>query len=278
MLLKTYSFFAIVLISLLITSCNGGEMNDPKMHYSALHNIPETSWNKLAKKTIFFGHQSVGSNIIAGLKDIMKEDPRINLNIVELFDFVDFKNGNFYHSRIGKNRDPRSKTEEFMVILDKGIGAKTDFAFFKFCYVDFSNKTDVDQVFRDYKKTIKYLKEKYPKTKFIHFTVPLVSRETGFKPFIKRIIGRPIRTAEDNIIRISYNNMIIKEFSGQDPVFDLAKIESTLPDGRRSTFKKSEESIFQLAPKYTNDGGHLNKCGRKIVAEDFLVFLVNLIN
>ncbi len=60
------------------------------------------------------------------------------------------------------------------------------------------------------------------------------------------------------------------------PFFDIAKIESTFPDGTRSTFTKDGKTYYSMVPEYTHDGGHLNEMGRKKVAKQFLLLLANL--
>ena len=52
----------------------------------SIDDIPREHWAQLAQKKIFFGHRSVGYNIIDGIKDIMAERPYIKLNIVETSD------------------------------------------------------------------------------------------------------------------------------------------------------------------------------------------------
>jgi len=59
-------------------------------------------------------------------------------------------------------------------------------------------------------------------------------------------------------------------------IFDLAKIESTFPDGRRASFTKDGKTYYSMVPDYTYDGGHLNELGRKIAAEQLLFLLANL--
>ena len=81
---------AIVLL-FLFTACNGGKLPEKQVTFTALKDVPESTWKTLSKKKIFFGHQSVGFDIIDGIKDIMKENPQIKLNIVETSNPSDFK-------------------------------------------------------------------------------------------------------------------------------------------------------------------------------------------
>jgi len=47
---------------------------------------------------------------------------------------------------------------------------------------------------------------------------------------------------------------------------------------QRSFFRKGNQIYFTLIPEYTDDGGHLNTLGRKIVAEQLLIFLADPAN
>ena len=170
---KIISVLALISILFLIISCDGGKMAEQKVQYNSLNDVPASSWEKLSKKKIYFGHQSVGFNIIEGLKDLMKENPQIKLNIVETNNPDDFNKSIFAHSRVGKNVDPKSKIDEFAKFTEQGIGENADITFFKFCYVDVRSETDSKKVFDDYKQSMSSLTKKYPKTQFIHVTVPL---------------------------------------------------------------------------------------------------------
>jgi lysophospholipase L1-like esterase len=96
------------------------------------------------------------------------------------------------------------------------------------------------------------------------------------KGYVKKIIGRYDTKREGNIKRNQFNTMLKAEYEGKEPIFDLAGIESTYPDGKNETFEKDGRTYYALAPLYTNDGGHLNKTGRKVVAEKLLYFLASL--
>ena len=78
---------------------------------------------------------------------------------------------------------------------------------------------------------------------------------------------------DDNIKRNQFNELLRKEYDGKAPIFDLARTESTLPDGKRSSFSKDGKNYYFMVPDYTHDGGHLNELGRKRAAEQLLVVL-----
>ena len=241
-------------------ACSGGDMNEQAVHYDKYSNVPDDAWQKLANKSIYFGHQSVGYNILEGVSALIKEKNNIPLKIVETKTPKKFKPGVLTHSRLGENTVPISKLDGFVDLVNKDGKDDADIMFFKFCYIDFNEKTDVKALFSDYQKALLQLKQKHPNTIFIHMTAPLttINRSEGLKAWIKKIIGRPMEGETENIKRHEYNEMIRAAYSGKEPLFDLAKFESTFPDGSRSTFESDGKTYYSLVPEYTTDGGHLN--------------------
>lgn len=247
-------------------------MSEKKNSSKLNNNISEKLLEKIAEKKIYFGHQSVGFNILDGVSDILKETHGVKLNIVKTSDPALFKTPIFAHSPIGLNDEPESKTQDFVNKMKNGLGNNTDIAFFKFCYVDIIATTDIDKVFFDYKKNIEYLKKEYPGTRFVHVTAPLSVSKPTIKTFIKKMMGKQ----DNNIKRNLFNEKLLKEYAGNDPVFDLAKAESTYPDGSRASFTRGGAVYYSLVPEYTDDGGHLNEKGRKAVAVELLSFLSDI--
>ncbi|MDY6824173.1 MAG: hypothetical protein SWH68_10330 [Thermodesulfobacteriota bacterium] len=231
----------------------------------------------LSQKKIYFGHQSVGFNIIDGIKDIMNEDQELDLNIKETSDPKAFSEPLFAHSRNGENRDWQSKINDFQAKIQNGLGEKADIAFFKLCYVDVTEETNVEKLFKAYKQTMADLAQKFPDTVFLHATVPLKTANTGWKTWIKKLIGKDyIWEYVDNIKRNEFNDLIRNEYEDTNRLFDIARIESTLTDGSREIFKHNGKEYEAMAPDFTYDGGHLNKLGGKIVAKGLLKVIKNL--
>ena len=261
----------------LVMACDGGAMSSDNITYQRLEDVPAAKWEKLARKKIYFGHQSVGYNILDGIAAIMAQYPKIKLNIVETADASDFRVGVLAHSTVGKNVDPTSKINDFSNYINQGIGKKADFAALKFCYVDIAPETDVDKMLGEYTQSVEALKRKYAGVKFIHFTSPLTINQTGYKAWIKKLLGRSPYGMQENVKRHEYNQLLLQKYLDKEPVFDIATIESTFPDGSRATFQYDGKSYYSLVPEYTSDGGHLNELGQKKVASQFLVFLANLV-
>jgi hypothetical protein len=246
--------------------------------------IPGTEWKKLSEKKIYFGHMSVGYNIVDGIKDIMKSNPAVRLNIKETMDPGNFQNGVFAHSQNGENAEPKTKVDAFVKTMDGGVAKQADIAFFKFCYVDFNKDTDVPDLFNYYTSAMDSLKKRYPKIIFAHLTVPITTEgesldlKTKIKDFIKSIIGR--ETVKDmnisgNIKRGEFNALVRNKYD-RKYIIDIEQFESTSDDGRLHANKKAGGNHAVMAPEYTSDGGHLNERGRLWVADKVLVRLTEL--
>jgi hypothetical protein len=265
-------FFLICLFVITISSLEGGAMSQETVSLASVKNIPESQWQKLTGEKIFFGHQSVGYNIVEGMEKIEEQVPGIKLNIVEIKNASDMNGAEFAHASIGENGDPHSKMQAFTDYVESGIGAKADIAFFKFCYVDINAYSDIDKIFIEYKETMEKLKKKYPHMIFIHSTVPLTESKTTVRSIIKAVLGKE----DHNIKRNLFNDMLRKEYSGREPLFDIAQAESTRPDGTKSTFTKNGSIYYSLVTEYTDDDGHLNDLGQHAVAQDLLILLAKL--
>jgi hypothetical protein len=247
----------------------------------SIGDVSDEYWAKLAEKRIFFGHQSVGYDIIGGIINILDEYNHVKLDIVETDEAAEFDRPIFAHSRIGKNTDPPSKISGFRKIMDSGVGDKVDIAFFKFCYVDIMRDSDPQKIFEIYNAVIDDLKERYHQVRFLHVTIPLCSAPVGterkIKENIKLLIGRP-GLVDDNINRNLYNKLLNETYSKTEPVFDLALLESLNPDGFRLYANKGSEKVFFMSPQYTNDGGHIKQESRKRIAEQLLIILAETAN
>lgn len=251
---------------------------DRKRHiYDSLDEIPEQTWMRFSKKIIFFGHQSVGTNILDGCEVLKKDYPLQSMPIVENRYLKDIKKGALAHFPIGRNMAPRTKIDAFKEFMDQGLGNRADAAFFKFCYVDINNETDIKELFDAYSQSMASLKTRYSDTKFIHVTVPLTTVQKGPKAWIKKIIGHPIGGYLDNIMRNRFNQMMREEYVGKESIFDLAFIESIYENNTHYRFNHESEEYMALIPQYASDGKHLNNSGNLHVARHLMLFLVNTI-
>ena len=254
-----------------------------KITLPSIDNVPKEHWEKLAQKKIYFGHHSVGNNILDGINALLNEHEYVTLNVVKTDNLTDFDAPIFAHSSVGRNLDPNSKMEDFRDIMDSGIGEKIDIAFFKFCFVDVRREANPRGIFSRYRDLMEDLESRYPDTEFIHVTVPLTSpprkAKARLKEIVKVFIGKPkTGDMEANLKRQRYNLLLADTYSETGNVFDLALIESVNPSGFKSYFEKNREKISVLAPEYTNDGGHLIDQGKKTLAEQLLIALAGVAN
>ena len=198
--------------------------------------------DKINSHYTFFGHQSVGENILEGVSGLNSPYNQVLMN-------------DFY---VGENENPNSKINDFANKIKTKInkGTTINCALFKFCYVDFYDGSDVQTIFDNYKNTINTLKNNYPNIIFAHVTVPLTTKGD----------------AADNLYRNRFNNLL-RNYFGNDYILDLAEIESTASDGASCMSNYSGENVYALCDEYTDDGGHLNAKGSKRVAGAFVNML-----
>ena len=230
----------------------------------------------LAQKKIYFGHMSVGFDILSGVQEIIKKvGGAKELKVIEIKDSVQIMGSGLYHSKIGRNGSPESKIKAFKdLMLHKELGNKFDIAFFKFCYVDFNKETDVNDVFTEYVKAIEEIQNEYPELKVVHVTIPLTAHTVKIKHYLRNFLVGDIA----NVRRNEYNQLLCNRFGNNNPLFDLARIESSHLDGSRETFKYKDRKYYCLVREFTNDGGHLNKTGRTQAAIEMLRLLSNIVN
>jgi hypothetical protein len=219
---------------------------------------------------VYFGHQSVGRNILDGLEDLQRGLGQAAIRVVELGSpaAADGR-GALIHSKVGQNERPATKCGDFRRILDQELHGNVDVALFKFCYIDFSDTSDVEAIFDIYSRTMDELKRQHPKIVFVHVTAPLRSVDRGAGVWIRELLGRRNRSRHANARRTEFNRLLKGGYAA-DPVFDLAASMSTWPDGRRESFRMNGTDFQALVPAYTDDGGHLNAVGRTHVAAAFV--------
>ena len=226
---------------------------------------------ELAKARIYFGHQSVGANAVAGLADLARRE-RVELMVGQPGS-ASSEGPRFMHELLGQNERPLSKIEAFERAIDGGRGGAVDLAFFKFCYVDFHAKSSVDAIFERYEQAMARLAERHPKTRFAHVTVPLTVTQQGMKGTVKALLGRPRWGESENAVRHRYNERLRRAYAGGHLLFDLARFEATHPDGSLASFSYEGRDIPRLVASYSDDGQHLNEVGRLHVAAKLASFV-----
>jgi hypothetical protein len=230
--------------------------------------IKKSDLNSLPGKKVYFAHQSVGYNIIEGMKKIIAKNNELNfIKILTLEEYLQAKitedDSSFYliHSGIGRNMFPDSKISDFRNKLDT-IG-QVDAAFLKFCFIDVNRSTDVNLLHRNYMDAMSQFRLKYGNTKFLYFTCPVTAKENFIRGVIKAILNRP---DDLNKNRNRFNNLIRENENIE--LFDLAFYES-----HEDNEKTTSEREYLLKKYSTSDGGHLNDPGSEKIGAKLLLRL-----
>lgn len=220
----------------------------------------------VARLRVFFGHQSVGGDIIEGMKPwIVASEVTENQTASP--------STSFHHALIGTNTVPLSKLDAFDRLLHAEERRQhVDVAMAKFCFIDFDANTDVNALFAAYAEEMKKLEQELPQTTLVHFTAPLTTVQGGIRGWLKHHLGGNAWGEKENVKRNAYNELIRSSYP-KELVFDLAKFEATLPDGHLDTYEVDGHPIPRLRADFTDDGGHLNDRGRQEIARALLRFL-----
>lgn len=226
--------------------------------------------NTVDRTRVFFGHQSVGENILDGVPAVYAAHDLAAPPIEQDGTRPGAEGGFISHAYLAENGRPLLKIENFDKALRGGLGQQVDVALMKLCFLDIHASTDVDAVFAQYRDTIAGLQRDFPNLTFVHATVPLTTDAT-FKQKLKlKLWGSPDGYGQpENVARERYNTLLRNEYAGGH-IFDLAAIESTHPDGQRSALRYEGQQYFALYQGYASDLGHLNPAGSEVLASAFL--------
>ena len=231
----------------------------------------------LESKRIFFGHQSVGVDIMQGVRELCQEGDNGRLNVVAIADTVKPSGKAFFaEGYVGKNSEPNTKCDAFNNVVANLVKDSLDIALMKFCYVDIKAHTNVEEMFSYYVNTMEGLKEKFPGVKFVHVTVPVTERSAAWRRLVKWVIGKEDVWDVASVKRTEFNALVLQRYK-EETIFDLAAIESTFPDGTRKSFDHGGKVAYSLISDYSRDGGHLNAMGRRVVARELIRTLAGIV-
>lgn len=251
-----------------LAACGAEPPDRAALGSATLHADLET----VARSRVLFGHQSVGRNVLAGVAELAA-DNGVPLRIEAIDGAPADGRAGLFHTQIGVNGDPIGKIDAFRQLLVRPERPRYDAALMELCYLDFGSEakgpTDLAGLARHYAQIVRELGVARPEVQLVHVSVPLRADPPGWKTPLKRLLGRDTDEDADNALRNAYNASFGQAFAAA-PFFDLARVESTRPDGRRSGFRRGGVTVYTLAPEYTVDGGHLNEGGRRRAAAAFV--------
>lgn len=251
------------------SSCRDGTMPLPVS--VAPPQLSSAQREQLRSRHIFFAHQSVGGNIMDGLKDLAEAGAPL---VPERTLRVDAERpGVLAHEWVGENGQPASKLGALDSAV-RGPAAEADVIMFKFCYSDFGPGTDPARILNQYVAEIRTLRAHRPGLTIVHMTTPVPEPDSWLRYYFRKARGR--MTARERIVMIGqYNDLLRREFGGREPLFDLAVRESRSPEGERSTISAGGREYSALNPAWSEDGEHLNSAGRLYIAGELLAFLAD---
>lgn len=224
---------------------------------------------------MYFGHQSVGSDIVGGLEEL-NESCGLGIRFVETRNPSAVAGPAFVHFRAGHNANPSSKNTSLLRVLDARPEHDGAIVLLKYCYVDVRAGTDLEAMLSEYLRTVAAVHARHPDVTVVHATVPLTTVESSAKAAIKRVVRRPA-VRDDAEARARYNTLLRSVIGADDWLFDIADLEATGPGGVPAAFRNGGVDVELLHSAYTTDGGHLNAHGRRLVAGGLLDVLSEVI-
>ena len=217
---------------------------------------------------VFFGHQSVGRNLLEGVREAAPKDLRVG----KIGDTPGPNELLLSEADIGENEKPLTKIAAFERIVTENA-AGLNAAMFKFCYIDFSAGTDTKALFDAYVAAHARLHAAHPKILFAHVTTPLTVVQSGPKAWLKKLTGNAPWGYVENQKRAEWNALLRARYAGNEAIFDLADLESRDDAGDPVSYDVSGRAMPMLFAGYTSDGGHLSDKGKTKLAAAFVRFV-----
>lgn len=230
----------------------------------------QSDWDRFGKLRIAFGHQSVGYNLLAGITTLAREQQR-PVTVAE--GRMPFTAAGLHHFRIGNNGDPAGKIEDFEAAMNSGIAQSSDIALMKLCYIDFEADSDPARLAAQYIAALAKLSSEYPRARFVPVTAPLTTFQTGPKAWLKKLVGSTPAGYASNARRQMFNQALREHYGSNGGLFDIAALESA--SGRVGLDYRGAR-IAALDPALTDDGGHLNTLGQRLLGGALVHHLATL--
>jgi hypothetical protein len=205
----------------------------------------------------YFAHASVGSNLIDGLKELNAADPTgfpYRSESSNGAPIPDARPATIYEHNRG-NPGWKAKMDQFSAAVQNGWRfPNVDVVMNKLCYIDQFGSA------KYYIKSMSELEASYPETIFVYTTMPLTTAADWASRF-RDAFNRDVREWTR---------------SNERALFDIADIEANDQRGNSCSFTAGGKTCARMCEEYTDDGGHLNALGRRIMAHGFYAMAVAL--
>jgi hypothetical protein len=180
--------FGVVLSSACTEGRRSGDLAASRL--PTLADVTDAELERVAQRRIFFGHQSVGWNIVDGINALVAANPKIRLSVVESKNPDTMRAAGLYHANVGRNGFPEEKEVEFATIADSAFATEPGVGMVKYCYVDVRADTDPQAVFEAYQRRMAELAARRPGLTLVHVTMPLTTWRVTLKDRVKKLLGR----------------------------------------------------------------------------------------
>lgn len=255
---------------LLLTACGDSTMPRLTIAPDVLSPLQQ---ERLQGHRIFFGHQSVGGNVMDGVVQLAAWGTSPSLTVERTLAVDSTRTGVLAHEWIGENGFPETKLAALDSVV-RGPAASADVVLFKFCYTDYGPGMDPVVIFEAYQRQVRSLQALRPELTMVHVTTPVPEPEGILSLMMRKVRGR--MTLRERIAKINrYNELLRTAYTGREPIFDLALLESQGPDASQATITVGGQVLGVLNPAWSEDGAHLNEAGRTSIARQLLVFLAD---
>lgn len=227
-------------------------------------------WQRVAQLRVLFAHQSVGGNILDG---IQREAAARQVPLVLAESRSALPGAGIQHFKVGRNEDPAGKLADFESVVNGEAGTPPNVALLKFCYIDFTQRVDPQQLAQQYIAELDALSSAHPQTVFVPMTSPLTTVQTGPRAWLKKVLGKEPGGYADNVRRQAFNAVVRSRYGSDPRLFDIAALES---GGGRHNVDAGGTRVEFLDPALTDDGGHLNEAGQRLVGNALIAHLATV--
>ena len=97
--------FLFMILLVAIAACSEQAESPAACTMHDLKTVSAEQWKRLSERTVYFGHQSVGANIVEGIREIEAANPQIRLRVSS--DERTAAPGVLNEFYIGRNENPR---------------------------------------------------------------------------------------------------------------------------------------------------------------------------
>jgi hypothetical protein len=270
----------LVMTATLLAGCDAGQppetqtvaassssANQPPQNAANTPALPTAEqWQRVAQLRVLFAHQSVGGNILDGIRRAA-DAQKIPLVLTESRSAT--PGPGIQHFKVGHNGNPESKLADFQAVVS-GETTPPDVALLKFCYIDFTQDVNPEQLAQHYITTLDELARVHPETVFVPMTSPLTTVQDGPRAWLKKLLGKQPGGYADNARRHVFNEAVRNRYGSESRLFDIAALES---GGGRTHIESNGARIEVLNPTLTYDDGHLNDAGQRLVGDALITHL-----